>query len=338
MKKRSWVGAVTFALLAVCSCVNPKVTNLTPVSLYGDPVVSTHIDSSVVFSAYKTFSVFPYSETSDKKPSNPTLERQMIFYVRNLVEAKGYKFIEIDQNPDFLVTVYTDTEYHQSYVPPSLVTLPYYSLGKTETNYERSTGSSNYSSSGKYSSDDWGTWRGAETSSTDIPGTWTKKTYSRSGYAVGRYYPAAVVSIYDSKTLESVWMGNGAGSSDNPDVRVSAQMVLSHILRDLPECQYKPVHSTSRGVIGAHYSVMTTDGNSYYPFVVGLDRGKPAARKGIRLDDMIIEIDGMSTLNKSFAEIERVFGGKPGEKVVVKVKRVNKIITFRLVCAPGETG
>jgi carboxyl-terminal processing protease len=91
---------------------------------------------------------------------------------------------------------------------------------------------------------------------------------------------------------------------------------------------------TSCGAIGLHYRIMTTDGNSYYPFVVGLDRGKPAARKGIRPHDKIIEIDGVSTLNKSFSEIAQVFCGKPGEEVLVKARRINKILTFRLIRAP----
>jgi len=45
---------------------------------------------------------------------------------------------------------------------------------------------------------------------------------------------------------------------------------------------------------------------------------------------MIIEINGVSTLNKSFSEVANLLVGKPGAELNIKVKRLNEILQFTI--------
>ena len=159
----------------------------------------------------------------------------------------------------------------------------------------------------------------------------TTRTYTRPGYTIGHFYPAAVIQVYDGKTLENVWMGSGAGTSDNPDIRISGQLVLYHILKDYPNCSSLDSRDDmKRGMIGVQIGIFTNDGNSYFPTVLRLLEGMPAKEAELKEYDMIIEINGVSTLNKPFSEIMNIFRGAPGTEVDIKVKRLDKILSFTI--------
>jgi len=323
---------VICASLVLISCATTKVTNLSPAYLYLTPSTSSYRDPNSKLEMYKTFSVFPISLISKEETKmNPILERQLLFYVRNLFEAKGYEFVQLDQNPDFLVTVWANSEYHESYIPPSSVTLPYWVPGRTVTTYGNSSGIFNFSTFNNLSSYGWGTWNGWSTKTTYIPGYLTTRTYTRPGYTIGHFYPAAVIQVYDGKTLKNVWMGSGAGTSDNPDVRISGQLVLAHILKDFPNCSIcSKREDVKNGVLGVKLAIFTNDGNSYYPTVIGLMDRMPAKKAGLRMYDMIIEIDGFSTLNIPFSECINLFRGEPGTEARIKVKRLDRILSFTI--------
>lgn len=102
---------LVFSILLLISCATTKVTNLSPAYLYLTPSTSSYRDPDAQFENYKTFSVFPLSLISEEAKMNPILERQLLFYIRNVLEAKGYEFVQIDQDPDFLVTSGADVKY-----------------------------------------------------------------------------------------------------------------------------------------------------------------------------------------------------------------------------------
>ena len=64
-------------------------------------------------------------------------------------------------------------------------------------------------------------------SSTYIPGYMTTQSYTRPGYTEGNFFPTSIIRIFDGKTQKQVWLGNGVGSSKNPDARVSCQDVIN---------------------------------------------------------------------------------------------------------------
>jgi hypothetical protein len=326
-----WAGLGIIPVLIISCATTTKLTNLSPAYLYFTPSTSSFRDPDAQLERYKTFSLFPLSLISKESKMNPILERQLLFYIRNLLEAKGYEFVQLGQNPDFLVTLWADIKYQESYVPPSSITLPHWVPGKTITTYGSSSGSFKLNTFGDYSSYGWGTWSSSDTKTTYIPGYMTTRTYTRPGYTVGHFYPTAVIQVYDGKTLRNVWMGSGAGTSDNADIRISGQFVLAHILKDYPNCLSLGIKDNIKsGMIGIQYGIFTNDGNSYFPTVINLREGAPAKKEGLEVHDMIIEVNGVSTLNKSFSEVLSLFRGEPGSEVNVKVMRLNEILNFTI--------
>jgi len=261
------VGAIIVAFLAGCASTS-RITNLSPAYLYSTPTVSSYKNPEAKISGYQTFSVFPQSLISEKTEMNEILEKQMLFFLRNQLEAKGYRFVELNQQPDFLATVNVSSKYESSYVPPQTVTMPQWVPGRTVTTYGTSSGTFNYNTYGSYSSYSWGNYFGSSTSTTYVPGYMTTQTYTRPGYTVGHYYPAAGISIYDGKTLERVWLGTGAGTSDNADVRVSSQFVISHIFAEFPNASPPYGFQPTQGVLGVGLGIFTNDGNNYVPTII----------------------------------------------------------------------
>lgn len=251
------------------------------------------------------------------------MEKQVLFFLRNCLEAKGYRFVPLDQSPDFLATITVSSEYKESYVPPSTDVLPVWVPDRTITSYS------------SYSSHGWGSYSGSSTTTTYVPGYLTMQTYTRPGYTVSHHYPSASVAIFDAKTLKNVWLGTGVGTSDNPDARVSSQVVVGHILVKFPNSVVRS-ESPSPGSIGIKVSVFTIDGNNYVPTVVSVASGSPAARAGIEPEDMILTIDGLNVVNKPISEVMQLLRGDPGTHVTLQLWRVGQQITVNVTRAQRD--
>ncbi|MEK7764777.1 MAG: hypothetical protein AAB368_00935, partial [bacterium] len=91
------------AALLLSSCA--AIHNLTPLSLAGGPAAQT--DKSPEFSPakYSTFSVFPLSAVNaEAQTRGEAVEKSLLFFLRNALEAKGYRFVPLGAQADLLVT------------------------------------------------------------------------------------------------------------------------------------------------------------------------------------------------------------------------------------------
>jgi hypothetical protein len=326
-----WVSIIFIPL--ILACATNQISNITPTLLYSKPLVETYKDPAFRAENYKTFSVFPSSVIDDNATfKNEILEKQMLFELRNWLEAKGYTFVGTDQNPDFMATIDGSATYHESYVPPSSITLPLYVPSKTLTAYGKDRGTFDFNTFGDYSSYGWGNWSGNYTKTVEIPGYYTSQTYESPGYYSGAYYPGITIRIYDGHSFENKWTGIGVGTSANSDIRISAQMVINDILIDFPNCINSDNSTNSnRGVIGVFCIILTVDGNQYYPYVIKLMPDKPAEKAGIKRYDLITTINGIPTENRSFSECMELLAGGPQTEVVISIKRLDKSLQFRLI-------
>lgn len=227
---------------------------------------------------------------------NPILEKQLLFYVRNLIESKGYEFVQMDQKPDFLVTLNANSEYKEFYVPPSQVTVPYWVPGKDIIKNTYSSGTLNLNSLGSSSSYGFGNWSGSGTEITHVPGYMTSNTYTKPGYTVGHYYPAATIFVYDRKTLKEVWEASGAAVSNNPNMSVSEEGIIFYMINNYPNASasnYNTNYNTKQIKIYTAVSLLyylgiqrciifTTDGISYFPIVAVLNKDSIAEREGLK--------------------------------------------------------
>ncbi|MFH0883675.1 MAG: DUF4136 domain-containing protein [bacterium] len=327
--ERLWLLTIILALFTSCAATR-RVTNLSPAYLYQTPSISSYQDPEATLSGYRTFSVFPASLISEDTKTNEIMEKQLLFFLRNCLEAKGYRFVPLDQNPDFLATIGVSSEYKESYVPPSTGVLPVWVPGHTITTYGNKSGTFNFNTYGNYSSYGWGTYSGQSSSTTYMPGYLTTKSYMRPGYSVGHFYPAASISIFDAKNLKNVWLGTGAGTSDNPDVRVSSQLVITNIIGKFPNSPVR-LEAGSNGAVGVTLLVFTNDGNNYVPTILSVATGGPAEKAGIKPFDMILSIDGVQLVNKPFSDVVHLLAGDPGTPLIMQVWRTGQQYTMNLI-------
>lgn len=317
-------------LLAGCASRAP-ISNLTPIGLVGEPVTQIYEDHNAELQAYTTFSVFPQSSVTDEPTMNPILERQLLFAVRNMFEQKRYRFVRMDESPDFCITLRAEAPYGEKYVPPSSITLPHWEPAKKIVKRSSSSGTFDSHTSGEFSSSTWGSWTGSGSETVEVPGYMTTRTYTRPGYTAGFFYPSIAVHVYDGKRMENVWTGLGVGSLHNGDVRISGQLVMATVLAHYPACPRRSSSGNSKsGKIGIHYSILTNDGNSYYPTVVKVIGASPAEYHGLRTGDMIVHVDGRSTINKPYSEIWEILDGAPGTEVRLGVRRLEDVLDFSI--------
>jgi len=322
--------------LMLVGCATTKVTNVTPLNHCAKPLIQIYKDPAFDESKYRTFSVFSSSLINDKAQirnqlGGEILEKQMLFSLRNSFEERGYKFVELNKSPDFLVTIDGAAPYKETYVPPQTVMMPYWVPGQTITTQHRTSGSFNLNAYNDYG---WGTYSGTSTSTSHVPGYMTTVPYTRPGYTVGYHYPSISVGVFDGKTLKNVWNGFGAEITKNPDFRVSSQFLKGHIiLKNFPACQYKAQNYPLRksGMVGIFFDILTNDGNNYFPTVVQVLQKFPAEKADVKPWDMILAIDGVPTQNKPLSEIVNLIDGDAGTKISLTLWRVDKRIDLQMI-------
>ena len=227
----------------------------------------------------------------------------------------------------------SSNEYKSQYVPPSSVTVPWYMPGQTQTTFIN-----NYSNFSGYVGNDYfhGTGSGWGTASTTSPGYFVPMTVTRPGYHVGAYYPYLCVSALDTSLKKLAWSGSVTVSTSEPDIRKSAQVILSDLF-GREELNFPLARDATKlrppnyGVIGCYVRVFTPDGNNFYPIITGIFIDSPVHKKGLRLFDIITHIDGKSNLNLPTSKIMDAFNNKKYESVVLTIKRDKKIFDVTLI-------
>ena len=354
---RHYRKLVISVLLVIVGCAtSPEVTNHTPIlrySLTTKPSVTVYADPDVDWSKYKTFSVFPYSLLDTESKLDSIAQKQVLFYIRNLLEDKGYTIVEPNKNPDFLVTVNFMCEYKTHDVPPRLITVPQYIPGKTIRTYQN-----NYGSVNTYGDMNiWGTYNGGSTSTTYIPGTRTTRTYIEPGYTVGSNYHSALVLIYDGTNPDKkIWYANGTAENsgkDKDDFRIFGQWILYDMLAQFSFCKNVSSDSQEDGFVGIEYIILTLDGNNYFPAILEVcdipdpvfdfsfswwGNATPAQRADIRTDDLIISINNESTVNKSYLQIKKMLSGSEGTELHLEIQRGDATKNIKIVKSKRPKG
>jgi len=312
------LAVTSLALLIIVGLVGCKngegdnAAQLQPLNLASKPTIRTLKSAEFPDGKYQTFSVVSSSVIFGKSSLTDSQEKQMLFALRNVLEFIGYTFVSLDENPDFVATVDGSAEYRESYVEPSVITVPRYVPAKTITSNSTSTGNFNYSTWGNYSSYGWGSWTGQITTTTRIPGYVTTETRILPGYTVGAYYPTVTIGIYDGKSRQLVWQGFGAGASKCPNISISGQILLYELIGDFPQ------YTQGRRLIdslGVPILVVTLNGKDYFPVVIGKSaKNSPLAPLGLKFGDLITTINGelLDNIPTSTA-LERILTATEGE-------------------------
>lgn len=331
MRARAMTLVAAFSGLVVLgSCMKAAETNLSPVHLHFEPTLSAFKDPDTDFSQYRTFSVFPASLLYEDASSNAIQEKQVLFFLRSLVESRGYEFVELDEDPDILLTIHVSSSYKETYVPPSTRTVLGWVHGKTITTTGTSTGTVG----------GWGSYMGTTKSTTRVPGHLTTNEITTPGRTVGHFYPGVMIEAVENDSLYTIWYGTGVGTSDNHDVRISGQAVARRLFARFPECRFFPSNEGSHDAfVGIAFVIYTVEGNSYYPAVLEVLPRSPAKlvrvddpsmKRGLREHDLITAIDGVSTENMSFAQVADLLAGDSGTVMTLEILRLDKVLRAKL--------
>jgi len=315
------IGAASLTLNS-CS-PSSKVTNLSHIHLQSDPKVTSFQDPDVDFEKFRTFTVLP--STNDATRENPILAKQLAFYLRNVMEYHGYKFVAPSENPDIIATMDVKSEYHETYIPPQTISVPVYIPGKTITIESNSKGTASAFSDDEYA---YGNYSGTSSSTINVPGSMAMGTKTIPGQTVGHYYPILSVWLYGGNKKENIWLGTGVGVTDLKDTRLSCQPIMNVLHSKIPYNPSLNSDTVNIGYIGMSYFVTTPDGNRFYPFITGVSGGTPADEAGIEYEDAIIMINGTPTENLPLSKISELLKGNVGEAVSFKIWRVGKAYDF----------
>lgn len=318
---------ILLLLFAITGCAN-RISNLAPAQLTHAPMVEAFRDPNFKLTTYKTFSVLPYSTITKEQNTNPILEKQMLFALRNMMEGLGYIFVKPENSPDFFVTIDATMHYREIDVPAQQFSVPRW-IPDQEI---KSTGTSSGYLSGV------GAYSGSSTVKTTVPGYFTNETYTVPGYTSGLNIPLIVVVAYDRKTADNIWWGKGIAASNNSDIRIASQWVLKQLVGgNFPSSSYaSELTSECTGEEGLGISIFTVDGNNYYPAVLYVAPNSPAEEAGVEVSDFIISINGKSTENKSYGEIRTMQCGKEGERLTLRLFRNRKQLDVSMTRANKE--
>jgi Domain of unknown function (DUF4136)/PDZ domain len=342
MKKALLSFSVVLLLTSCCFAMGggaPRASTLYPAELYLEPSITSSKEPDANFENYRTFSIFPFSALSKEAQIDTRSEKQTAFFVRNIIEKKGYKFVSRRSNPDLLIVVAVDSQYRETYIPPSTSTISIYVPG-TYSNTDNTSPSPeniNTNNSTIDQGEDYGSWglNSPAISTNYVPGYVTSETVVNPGRVQGYYYPSAVIVVYDTKSKRSVLNIGGQGTSINPDIKVSSQLVLYKMLINFPlasnDHNGDAAMSTAeakKDLVGIQDDSFTIDGSNYYPFITGLVDNMPAKNAGLELQDMIVAIDGKSTANKTPSELADMYWGQPGGEITMTIQRGNEIKEF----------
>jgi len=294
--------------LFLCGCATMNnYSNL----MYSEPIVQVNKDPDVKFSDYRTFATMPLAGTEFGKDVDRIVEKQLLFVVRNWLEYEGYDYIKDIKEADFTVAISFKQEYKTVEIPPRMISLPIFNAGWTSTSYIN--GSRGYIGS----------------VSTYNPGYWTYQPYTIPGETIGSFYPIIAMHIFDKKSGNSAWEGIGTLRSDNHDIRLSSQMLISKIISQFPSVDYDK-KCIEWKKLGFNFVIMTNNGNDFYPSIGIVWEKSPVSQK-LKRYDIITKINGVDTLNKPLSEVRKIIEGIE-DKTSLTIRRMKEEFVVEFQC------
>jgi len=321
------MALVAGAMLTGCFATH----GLTPLALDVGPAVQVYKPGQLQTINFNSFSVFPLSAVNgEAQMKGADYVRPVLFAVRNMLEARGYKFVPLSGAPDFLVGV--------DVAPPvrgegkRIVEIP--SAWKDEPRVPTPLpapailqGSDTVG---------WGTWGDPAVQVPSMP------QYPPPGGDPGgrdRYLMQVTLSIVDGRTLAEIWAGTGAGIGRTSDIRIGSEAILLCLLHQFPAAVRPELEQNTADIPGIKYEVLTNDGASFYPAVFGVENNSPAWQAGVLPYDMILAVGGEPTWNKAFSAFRPMLTGPKDSECTLTLwrngRQVNAPVHRIAGVAPG---
>jgi hypothetical protein len=302
---------VSGGLLAGCATTH----SLTPLAIDVGPAVREYKSPDLSSFRYATFSVFPLAAVNPNASLKGEGEQRiMLFSVRNLLEANGYRFVRMDANPDFVVGVDASIERTEGVTRRTVVAAPDWQPGNTLPSPPASLAALQAADTWG-----WGTMPDTSNSVAQLP-EWPPRGKTKSG-PDRRYTVSVKTSILDARSLAEVWVGTGSGISRSREIGVAAQLILWMTIHQFPATSMAELTAKGGDLPGLNFEVFTNDGKSFYPGVVSVDDRSPAWRAGVLPYDMVLAVGGEAAWNRTWPDVRRMLGGPAESKTALTLWR-----------------
>lgn len=303
-----------------------------PADLIDEATINQYADPDFDIAERKTFCILPLTiavgSEYEAEFGNELLEKQMIYQLRNYLELMGYSFEPDPLKADLVATISGNNEYRSKYIPPHSITVPDYVPSQTVK--VRTDQSGNVRAYGTYDSA-YGYYSGTEETTIEIPGYYTTETINVPGRTVGWYYPDITINIFSTETNKSVWYANGYSRSNNSDIRVSCQQIVLEMITKLPTSDHAyELFDYHTGFQGIAFIPFTSNGGFVQPVIINVEKDSPAKKAGLKDYDVILSINGTRTMNKTFAEVAKLFDRPEGTAFELEIKRGKNIKNFTI--------
>ncbi len=140
----------------------------------------------------------------------------------------------------------------------------------------------------------------------------------------GPYQQELTLVLSDPGNGQSLLELLGSAPVNVANFRVGGQGILRAIARELPAAAESPPERD----LGLDLAIWTADSKSYFPTVLGVRRGSPAARAGLRRYDVITAIAGQPTVDLTYSRIAELLTGS--DAVELAVERGGRRVVKRL--------
>ena len=92
--------------------------------------------------------------------------------------------------------------------------------------------------------------------------------------------------------------------------------------------EYKSMTEETTGIYKGIGAYIGLDNSTGAPVFTGIMPGTPAEKAGLKVGDIICEVDGKDTLSMDTSEVANLVKGEEGTKVTIKVSRSSTLKTF----------
>lgn len=251
------------------------------------PVEQEQTDPAADFSRYHTFTWRRHPDCQD-----PLTEKFLAHIAIGILQGRGYEYVE-SGNADLTVSLKYANEYRATSTPSQRVKIPIYDDPESvvATRHEYVT----------------------------VPGSSSQA-----------FYPEVHVFVYDNERLVSgsredavVYTAHCMGASSISDMRLTGQMLLLYVLGFPP----RPVDELHGPIMGMVVRSKSPHAGSFYPTIINVDNGSRADKAGLRIDDIIEEVDGHPTADLSYPEAMALLWDWSKDTKVLKIRRLDETFT-----------
>jgi hypothetical protein len=316
------LAVLIVALLGCQATVANK--HLQPIYGYPETVSSSvNFDHKVDFNTYKTFAIIDPDDNRSGNQLAGLSGNSIKFIVSDELERFGYIPVFDEQVPDMLVTISGRVDSSSTRMAGGSGILPVWRPGQTYT--YSGTSNSTFNAYSNFENSYYGSLSGTQFGTLKSPGQMGFVPYQRPDYMVEKNHAQLIVVAFDAHSKKELVIGRISGDTVSADPSLATQFLIVRIMEKFPPNKKGQEEfdrkSKWKGSIGFLMFSRSLSGSNMYPHVLYVVPDSPAEQGGLRIEDIIVSINGIETNNVPVTKLLRDIVVHPGDIVRMKVWR-----------------